>query len=56
MIVNEKATLIIPRITCPALILAANRNDRVIGRMIQLNDSTLVRKVAIGVGAFSGSM
>lgn len=31
--VNTHAEVIIPRMTCPALMLAASRNERVIGRM-----------------------
>lgn len=31
--VNTHADVIIPRMTCPALMLAASRNESVIGRM-----------------------
>lgn len=53
--VKTPAEVIIPRITWPALMFADNRKDRVIGRMEDLNDSTIDRNLAIKVGLFSGS-
>ena len=52
--INATVVLIIPKITCPALIFAANRKESVIGRIIDLSTSTTPRKGAIGLGAFSG--
>lgn len=46
--INATVVLIIPRITCPALMFAASRKERVIGRMIDLSTSTIARKGAIG--------
>lgn len=40
---------------CPAEILAASRNDRVIGRIVDLKDSTDDKKFISNVGVFSGT-
>lgn len=53
--VNTLAEVIIPRITCPALMLADSRKDKVIGRMKDLSDSTKDKNLAMNVGLFSGS-
>ena len=52
--VYTAAAIIIPRITCPALMLAARRNERVTGRIIELRVSTEDRNLAMGDGVFSG--
>lgn len=52
--IEEAAVVIIPRITCPALILAARRKDKVIGRMYDLRVSTRDRNHAIVKGVFPG--
>lgn len=52
--VNTAAAIIIPKMTWPALILAASRNDRVMGRMMELKVSTKDRNLEISVGVFSG--
>ena len=52
---NTKDDVIIPKITCPALILADKRKDKVIGRIYLLSVSTMDKKLAIGLGVFSGS-
>ena len=52
---NIAEEVIIPRITCPALMFADSRNDRVMGRMYDLKVSTIERNLAIIFGVFSGS-
>lgn len=44
-----------PTITWPALILAANRNERVRGRIKDLKVSTRSKNLAIAEGEFVGS-
>lgn len=48
------AEIIIPRMTWPALMFAANRNDKVIGRIYELRVSTSDKNHEIGGGVFSG--
>lgn len=52
--VNVQAAVVIPRMTCPALIFAANRKDRVIGRIYELMVSTKDKNLEINEGVFSG--
>lgn len=44
----------IARITCPALILAANRKDKVMGRIIELITSTIAKNGDKIIGEASG--
>ena len=51
---NEALEDIILKITCPALILAANRKAKVIGRINDLKVSTNNKNLAIIGGVFGG--
>ena len=47
---DEMKTPSIPKITCPATILAINRTARVIKRTVTLTNSIIIRKGIRGVG------
>ena len=54
IMVKARIVPIIPTITCPALILADNRKERVRGRMEDLMPSIIDKKGLIGIEVDSG--